>query len=410
VKGTAYQNVVIVAKSGGDFTTIQGALDSITDASSTNHYLVWVAPGTYTEQVTMKQYVDIEGAGELATEITYAGSAASGTGTLIGANNAEVRSLTVKNTGGNAYAKAIYNNSASPRLTNITASASGGTTSNAGVYNSNSSSPTMTNVTATGTNGIESYGVHNTNSSPTMTNITASASGATDLNYGAYNESSSPTMTNITASASGGTFSNTGVGNFSSSPTMTNVTASASGGTNNRGVYNSSSLPTMINVTASASGGVRNYGVYNNSSSSPPMTNVTASASGGTDVNWGVYNSSSSPTMINVTSSASGGANNYGVYNNSSSSPIIQNSAISASGTTGNRYGIANFAGNGSYTVKISNSQITGATNTIYNNAKFTVRVGASLLDGGPVVANGGTVTCAGVYDENYAFYPNTCP
>ena len=67
MKGTAYQNVVIVAKSGGDFTSIQAALDNITDAGSNNRYLVWVAPGTYTERVTMKPYVDIEGAGELVT-------------------------------------------------------------------------------------------------------------------------------------------------------------------------------------------------------------------------------------------------------------------------------------------------------------------------------------------------------
>ena len=40
-----YANVIVVAKSGGDFDSIQGALGSITDAVSENRYLVWVAPG-----------------------------------------------------------------------------------------------------------------------------------------------------------------------------------------------------------------------------------------------------------------------------------------------------------------------------------------------------------------------------
>lgn len=34
--------------------------------------------------------------------------------------------------------------------------------------------------------------------------------------------------------------------------------------------------------------------------------------------------------------------------------------------------------------------------------------VGASQLAGGPV--NAGDPTCAGVYDENYAFFASTCP
>ena len=305
--GGSYQNVKVVAKSGGDFTTITAALASITDASPTNHYLIYVAPGVYTERVTMKQYVDIEGAGELTTKITFTGSASSATGTVVGANDAELRFLTVENTGGAAYAIAIYNSGAAPRLIHVTASASGGT-----------------------------------------------------YNYGVYNYASS-------------------------SPTMTDVTASASGGTSN-------------------------YGVYNHNSSSPTMTNVTASASGGT-YNYGVFNESSSPTMTNVSvsASASGGAFSFGVYN-ARSSPTINNSVISASGGTGN-YGIVNVAGRGSYTVLVNNSQISGSSNTIYNDPNFTTRIGASQLSGGAVTLGGGTVTCAGVYDENYAFSAGpACP
>jgi len=380
-KGTSYQNVVIVAKSGGDFTTITAALASITDASASNPYLIYVAPGVYTEQVTMKQYVDIEGAGELTTKITYTGNVLLYTGTVVGANDAELRFLTVENTGGSDFATAIYiyNGSASPRLTHITASASGGT--------------------------IESIGVYNELSSPIMTNVTASASGGTSSS-GVLNLSSSPAMTNVNANASGGTY-NYGVNNgFSSSPAMTNVTASASGGTFSYGVYNGSSSPTMINVIASASGGsLESSGVYNYDSSSPTMTNVTTSASGGM-ANRGVHNyASSSPTMTNVNASASGGTNSYGVYN-TYSSPTINNSTIRASGGTDN-YGIYNYSDGGSYTVLINNSQISGTTNSIRNYSTFTILVGASQLSGGAVT--GGTFTCVGVYDENYVALDATC-
>jgi hypothetical protein len=486
-KGTAYQNVVIVAQSGGDFTSIQDALNSITDASTTNRYLIYVAPGVYSEQVTMKPYVDIEGSGELTTRITYTGSPSSNNGTLLGADNAELRFLTVENTGGNAFAVPIYNSGVNPRLTRITASGSGGTNYSYGVYNTNSSSPimtdvtaiatgpwynngvynnssspTMTNVTASGSGGWTNYGVYNRSSSPTMTNATAYASGGTSGNHGVYNtDSSSPTMTNIIASASGGANSY-GVYNSHSSPTMTNSTVSASGGTSgNHGLYNSFASPTMTNVTASGSGGTNSYGVYNNEGSSPTMTDVAASGSGGTNSNQGVYNTNSSsptmmnviasalggewsrgvyngggssPTMTNVTATASGGTQNHGVYNfnsspmmtdvtasalggtdsygvyNNSSSVTMTDITVSASGGTNLTYGVYNTAASDTFTVLVSNSQITGSTNTILNDAEFTTLIGGSLLNGGPVSTGGGTVTCAGVYDEIYAFYASTCP
>ena len=57
----------------------------------------------------------------------------------------------------------------------------------------------------------------------------------------------------------------------------------------------------------------------------------------------------------------------------------------------------------------VNNSQITGSDATIYNETAYTTYVGATLLDGG-ADAGGGTVTCAGVYDEGYTFYQDTCP
>jgi hypothetical protein len=442
--GASYQNMIIVAKSNGNFTSITAALNSITTASTSNRYLIFVAPGVYNERVAMKQYVDIEGSGELTTKITYGADPANNEiATLLGASNAELRSLTVENTGGADYATAIFN-TAAPRLTHVTVSTLGGKTSY-GLYNfgsssimtdvtvnvagsgdsigilNYSSSPTMTNVTITASGGLTfSYGVFNQGvSNPTMTNVTASASGAA-TNMGVFNDTSNPKMNSVTASASGGT-NNYGIKNSSSSPTMTDITASASGGTNNAGVHNVLSSSIITNLTATASGGTNNWAVYNDNSpltmrnvtatasgalaldnrgvynygGTPKMMDILASATGGTN-SYGVVNSFSQPTITNLTASASGGTNNYGLYN-SSASPTINNSVISGG------YGIYNYAPSGSYTVVVHNSQISGTIYGLYNSTAYIVSLYHSNLDGSHNVFVG-VLYCYGVSQGSIFF------
>jgi len=100
--GCGYANVVVVAASGGDFTSIQAAIDSITTASGINPYLVWVAAGIYNEVVTMKSHVHLQGAGQDVTEIrSTVGNPSSppSQATLILAGDTSVRDLTVLNLG-----------------------------------------------------------------------------------------------------------------------------------------------------------------------------------------------------------------------------------------------------------------------------------------------------------------------
>jgi hypothetical protein len=281
-----------------DFTTIAAALKRIPNNLYSNgacsaRYLVKVLPGVYSERVKMKPCVDIEGSGELTTRITAAGGTTwdAASATVSGADAAELRFLTVANTGGGNYAIGIFNTGASPRLTQVTVNASG--------------SPWI-------------YGVFNNSASPAMTHVAATASGGTGANYGVFNYLSSlPAMIHVTATASGGI-----------------------DGTDNYGVYNAdSSSPAMTNVTATALGGNTSVGVAN-SSSSPTMTNVTATASGGSSKNVAVMNYSSSPRMTEVTATASGsGSTNYGVANYTSSSPVIDRSTLS--GTTASLYNVS---------------------------------------------------------------------
>jgi len=338
-------------------TALLNAMSGISDAGETNPYLIIIEPGVYnigTNSLQMKSYVDIQGSGENVTTITGTVNGQY-SGVLVGADNMEVRFITIKNTNTGTYTRAIINSAASPMITNVTATALGGN---------------------------DRICIYNLSASPTMKNITTFASGGTTQNVGIYNySSSSPRMTNVIATVSGGASSqNAGIYNYSSSPTMTNVTATASGEAfASYGVFNSScSSLTMTNITATASAGTSAYGVYNNSSS-PTMTNITATASAGTSA-YGVYNSSSSPTMTNVTASASEATISCGVRDHGSSTCIIDHSVLS------------------------------GQTAFYTTSSGETSYIGNTRLEGVGGVSGSGKVKCAGVYDGDFTFYPNTCP
>jgi hypothetical protein len=72
--GATVPNVVRVGAGG----SIQSAIDAITDASPTNPYLIKVGPGVYTERVTLKDYIDLVGAGVGKTIISTTGSSNTG--------------------------------------------------------------------------------------------------------------------------------------------------------------------------------------------------------------------------------------------------------------------------------------------------------------------------------------------
>jgi Pectinesterase len=290
-KGTSFQNVVIVAQSGGDYTTITAALNSIMDASMSNRYLIYVAPGVYTERVTMKQFVDIEGAGESTTKITFTGSDYI-TGTVVGASWTELRFLSVENTGSNPYATAIYNNGVSLRLTHVNAGASGGTASNYGMYNTQSH-PTMTNVTAYASGGTSSYGMVNDNSLFLMMNVSVSASGATNNNFGMYNNSSSVTLANVNASAAAGTNSY-GVYNYQCGPTINNSVITSGGASNSYGIYNiaASGIYTLRVNNSQISGGtnsIYNYSGFTTRVGASQLSGGAVSVGGGIVTCAGVY-------------------------------------------------------------------------------------------------------------------------
>ncbi len=96
-------NTVTVAKSGGDFTDLQKAIDSITDASLENPYLIVIGPGRYKVEktITMKPWVSITGSGQKVTTLWgNIGSDSAETAAIIqGASDVELSNITIANLG-----------------------------------------------------------------------------------------------------------------------------------------------------------------------------------------------------------------------------------------------------------------------------------------------------------------------
>ena len=108
-----YENVITVATSGGDFTSVAAALASISDSSSDNRYVVRVMSGVYTETelAVVKSYVHVQGSGPNATVVTSSrssGSPSNASATVDLLDHGRISNLTVRNTGTANYGIALY--------------------------------------------------------------------------------------------------------------------------------------------------------------------------------------------------------------------------------------------------------------------------------------------------------------
>ena len=139
-----YRRTVVVSPVGAggnpqaNGAALLSAMDTITGTLS-QRYLVKIEPGIYdivTATLKMKPYVDIEGSGKLTTVIGGEGRADFDDGTVLGADHAEIRSLTVGNYGGDDQAIAINNQGTSGfSITNVVIKPSGGSINTVGILN-----------------------------------------------------------------------------------------------------------------------------------------------------------------------------------------------------------------------------------------------------------------------------------
>jgi len=136
---TAYQKkyaqVIVVAKSGGDFTDLSAALASITDASALKPYLVKIMPGAYQLSTppansVISGFISVEGSGRATTVLscTSDGPSSSLRPCLSMDTAGSISDLTVQTAGNaslgfDAVAFHVHN---APTLSNIDIVATGG--------------------------------------------------------------------------------------------------------------------------------------------------------------------------------------------------------------------------------------------------------------------------------------------
>lgn len=309
---TNVAQVVWVATSGAGFTSVQAAVNSITDASSAKPYVVMVAPGVYDEPggVTLKNFVRLVGSGREVTTIRCACGAATSTGAGVatvrieGLVTTEVADLTIVNTGGGAHGAAVLVSGAfaSPvRLTRLAAVSSGA-----------------------GSNG---YGVALVDSSSTIEQVRVTVSGAITRGID-VNGTSTPVIDGATVVVSGTTGSLAGI---------------FIAGVGTTAVRN-------VNVTVSGSNPIAMF-----MGTDATVENAVLTASG-PSVPYGALIFGSTVTMrgVTITSTSTTAGTAYGLRNNFSTAALT----VHGSSVTGNP-SVDRLSGG---TARIANTQLTGAT------------------------------------------------
>jgi hypothetical protein len=439
------------------------ALAGITTASASNPWLLKIEPGVFdlgAASLVMKPFVDVEGSGEGVTKVTGLGRPTNDLATVHAVTDSEVRSLTVENRGGDAYAKALFVDGGAPRISNVTATAFGGATESQGFFVQNGATPTVLDLTARGiaTGSAQSFGVINLSASPVYFDLNAFANGGTfAVAVGSYN-AAAPTFRSAVAIASGATTENQGFASLASNPVMENVLGIATGAAiNNLGCLNFGTPSTVVMRLATCRGiGATsiNYGVLNNGGANVTIVDLVAEgvgganargaqndgAGGGTTITHarvlgingstgsiGLYNlatparvvdleayanasaaataqavsvSNSSPQLLHVTATAAGQAGIVvGVNNASGASSALEHVSATASGGAF-AYGILNDGGPATRLV-VHGGTASGLEASSFSIGVFSTGGGNSVVTDVAATASGTLGSMAGFYHDN---------
>jgi len=180
----------------------------------------------------------------------------------------------------------------------------------------------------------------------------------------------------------------------------------SSNGAFSAGIYSLSTgfSATLCTISASQPVGATgdSYGVHTDTAAQ--FHGCTIQAGGGGSYTYGILNGTSGYVSVEggIVTGSNGSVWNHAIW--SAGSLHCRGTELSSQGSD-QSFGILN--ANDASSAFFEGGKIWGSNKAVRNDSsKGIVFIAASQLYNGV----GGTVTCAGVYDANFAFYPSTCP
>jgi hypothetical protein len=351
------------------------ALADVTAPSASNPWLVKVEPGVYDlagQSLVMRPFVDVEGSGEGVTTLL---STVNALGTVQGAEDAELRGLTVANHG-SMGAIALRNQAVRFTASHVTCLASGGSSSSVALGNF-ADGGTFRDMTVRAEGSPVATGV--STDGGLLLRVRASASGAS-FAYGVFSAASRGEISDVTAEASGDSYA--------------------------LGFRNEAGGPLLRDVRAIARGANISEGIVNGAGSGARIHGAVIDVTGGATFASGVRNEFSSARLSDATVTVTAPSSAFGVTSSFSGAPRLENVTVSVT-AGGNGVGVAS---DGTQ-VAVDGSRIAAdgfALRNAFGSVATSIRVGASRVEGA-VDPGEGTLRCAASFDQAYAPLGATC-
>jgi hypothetical protein len=408
-EGSPYAGVVVVAKSGGDYTTIQAAIDAVEGAASYKQpYLVWVAPGLYEGEVTAAPYVHLQGAGRGATVLSCAASGETippKVATVILASNSSVRDLTVLHDGSGYANVAVMaiDGTTDTLLEDVSAQSGGNGENNIGVLLTGSGTEvTLENVTALGEYGSAyNYGLHITDGATANVRGGSFTARGGISTRGILNNGSTLEAVDALVLGEGATDQNHGLALTSGAASLRGGTITALDGVDARGIsVNNGTLEAEETSVLGETTGASSYGLYNYRGTVTLVGGAVTARRATTTC--GINNDAGS---MAATLDAHGvavlgdndGDETYGLWNQGGGEAILYGGSF---GTRGGQDAAAVLnQGSGSTLETLEISALADGGNSV---AGISNGGGATaLVHGGSYVARGGSSSCNGMVNRD---------